>query len=99
MRGGGHVDLTFRFFAKTQKVFELGNSNFLVFLTNTFPSLIGTYTYCPGPQAYYLNVLCTYTELNLYLNLLPVIGFQHFVALWKAYNNSKQNAQFVHRRL
>ena len=36
----------------------------------------------------------TYTKLNLYLDLLLVIGFQHFIALWKAYNNSNQIAQF-----
>ena len=35
---------------------------------------------------------------NLYLDLLPVIGFQHFIALWKAYDKSKQIAHFLHRR-
>ena len=37
----------------------------------------------------------TYTRLNPYLDLFPVIGFQHFTALWKAYNKSKQIAQFL----
>ena len=37
----------------------------------------------------------TFTRLNLYLDLLSVIGFQHFLALWKAYNKSKQIAQFL----
>ena len=36
----------------------------------------------------------TDTILSLYLYLLPVIGFQHFIALWKAFNKSKQIAQF-----
>ena len=39
----------------------------------------------------------TCTRLNLYLDLLPVIGFQHFIALWKAYNKGKQIAQFLLR--
>ena len=37
----------------------------------------------------------TFTRLNLYLDLPPVIGFQHSKALWKAYNKSKQIAQFL----
>ena len=37
----------------------------------------------------------SYTRLNLYPDLLPVTGFQHFVALWKAVNNSNQIAQFL----
>ena len=49
----------------------------------------------------------TCTRLILYLDLLPVIGFKDFIALWKAYNKSKQIAQFLkeilhrflHRRL
>jgi len=39
----------------------------------------------------------TYARLNLYLDLFPVIGFQHFTALWKAYNKRKQIAQFLQR--
>ena len=39
----------------------------------------------------------TYTRLNLYLDLLPVIGFLHLIALWKAYNKSNQIAQFLQR--
>ena len=39
----------------------------------------------------------TYTRLNLYLYLLPVNGFQHLMALWKAYNNRKQIAQLLPR--
>ena len=35
----------------------------------------------------------TYTRLNLNLDLLPVIGFQHFIALGKAYNKSIQLLQ------
>ena len=41
----------------------------------------------------YLN----YTRLNLYLVLLSVIGFQHFLALWKAYNKINQIKQFLQR--
>ena len=37
----------------------------------------------------------TFTKLNLYLDLPPVIGFKHFIVLWKAYNNSNQIAQFL----
>ena len=38
--GGGEVKLKVNlFFAITQKVFELGSSNFLIFLTNTCPTL------------------------------------------------------------
>ena len=40
----------------------------------------------------------TYTRLNLYLDLLPVIVFQHFRTFWKAYNKSKQIAQFLQRK-
>ena len=36
----------------------------------------------------------TFTRLNQYLDLLPVIGYEHIIALWKAYNKSKQIAQF-----
>ena len=36
-RGGGSISPTVDFFAKTQKVFLLGSSNFLTFLTNTCP--------------------------------------------------------------
>ena len=39
----------------------------------------------------------TYNRINLYLDLLLVIEFQHFIALWKAYNKSKQIAQFLQR--
>ena len=39
----------------------------------------------------------TRTRLNLYLYLLPVNGFQHLMALWKAYNNRKQIAQLLQR--
>ena len=39
----------------------------------------------------------TYTRLNLYLDLISVIGFQHFISLWKAYNKSKPIAQFLQR--
>ena len=35
------------------------------------------------------------TRLNLYLDQLPVFGYQHFIALWKAYNKSNQIAQFL----
>ena len=40
-----------------------------------------------------LNPYFAYTRLNLYFNLLSVIGFQHCIALWKAYIKSKQIAQ------
>ena len=40
----------------------------------------------------------TYTRLNQDLDLLPVIGFQHFIALWKAFNKSKQIAKFLQRK-
>ena len=40
----------------------------------------------------------TYTGLNLYLDLLPVIGYQHFIAPWKAYDQSNQIAQFLQRK-
>ena len=36
----------------------------------------------------------SFTRLNPNLNLLPGIGFQHFIALWKAYNTREQIAQF-----
>jgi len=39
----------------------------------------------------------TYTRLNPYLDLLPVIGFQHFIAIWKANNKSKQIEQLLQR--
>ena len=39
----------------------------------------------------------TYTRLTLYLDLLPVIEFQYFLALRKAYNKIKQIAQFLQR--
>jgi len=39
----------------------------------------------------------TYTRLNLYLDLLQVIGFKLFVAPWEAYNKSNQIAQFLQR--
>ena len=39
----------------------------------------------------------TYTRLNLYLDLLSVIGFQQFIALWKAFNKSNQIAQLLQR--
>jgi len=39
----------------------------------------------------------TFARMNLYLVLLPVIGFQHFIALWKAYKKSKQIAQFLQK--
>ena len=38
-----------------------------------------------------------YTRLNLYLDLLPVIGFQHFIALRKAHNKRNQIVQFLQR--
>jgi len=45
----------------------------------------------------------TYTRLKICLDLLPVIGFQHFTALWKAYNKSKHITPFCtvffHRHL
>ena len=37
-----------------------------------------------------------YTRLNLYLDLLSDIGFQHCIALWKAYNKRKLIVQFLH---
>ena len=40
----------------------------------------------------------TYTRQNLYLDLLIlVIGFQHFITLWKAFNKSNQIKQFLQR--
>ena len=39
----------------------------------------------------------TYGRLNLYFDLLSVIGFQRVIALWKAHNKSKQIAPFVQR--
>ena len=45
-------------------------------------------------------MLClTYTRLILYLDLLPVIRFQYFIALYKAYNKSKQIAKFCNEIL
>ena len=36
----------------------------------------------------------TYTRLNLYLDLLTVVRFQHFIVLWKANNKRKQLHNF-----
>ena len=35
----------------------------------------------------------TYTRLNLYLDLFPVMEFQHFIALWKALAPANSNLQ------
>ena len=43
-------------------------------------------------NAYFLNALF-YLNLNLYLHLLPDIGFQYFTAVWKACSKSKQIAK------
>ena len=39
----------------------------------------------------------TFTRLNLYLDPLPVIGFQLFIVLWKALIKRKQITQFLRR--
>jgi len=44
-----------------------------------------------------MNALFTFTRINPYLDLLPGIGYQHSIALWKAYNKRKQKAQFLQR--
>ena len=55
----------------------------------------GFYTYCLSPQATAWITYFAFTRLNLYLDLLQVIGFRHFIALWKALNKRKQIAQFL----
>jgi len=34
---------------------------------------------------------------SLFRHILPVIGFQHSIALWKVHNKRKQIAQFLQR--
>ncbi len=102
-RGGveeeGHPDPPpWRFLEIIQKVLVWGFFNVLTFLTNKYMfhslgSTRGFYTYCLSPQAYCL----TYTWVNRYLNLLPVIGFWLFTALWKVLNKKKKMTQFLRR--
>ena len=86
------------FFAITQKIFELGKLIFLAFLINSFRSLMAKSWAAFIPTALVLRHTANmpnfnYTRLNLYLDLLPVIGFQRFTALWKAYYKSRHIAQ------
>ena len=98
MGGGGviwpHPIFTYCFFAVTQNVLKLGSSNFLTFLIYTCPFL-RLKSWAFKPTTWVLTF--TFTKLNLYLDLPPVIGFKHFIVLWKAYNKSNQIAQFLQR--
>ena len=38
-----------------------------------------------------------YQTKSLFRHMLPVIGFQHSIALWKVHNKRKQIAQFLQR--
>ena len=49
------------------------------------PQFLVFYTYYLTPQTYCLNI---------YLDLFPVIGFQNFIALWKAFNGASRLQHF-----
>ena len=67
-------------------------------MPHTLGHKMGIHTYCLSPQAYCLNALFyIYQTINLNSDLLPVIWFQHFIALWKTYYKRKQIAKFLQR--
>ena len=69
---------------------------FFDFLTNTFfMDQSGALTYSLNHTARILYF--TFTRLNLYLDLLSVMGFRLFIAQWKALNKRKQIAQLLRR--
>ena len=53
---------------------------------------LGFHNYLLSPQANWLNALFTFTRLNLYLDLFPVIWT--FIALVKAFNERKHKKTF-----
>ena len=67
-----------------------GCSNFLLFRHMLLT--LGFHNYLLSPQANWLNALFTFTRLNLYLDLFPVIWT--FIALVKAFNERKHKKTF-----
>jgi len=86
------------FLEKNLKVLVWGFRFFLTSLAYThafhFKLEAGLYTYCLSQEDYCMNALY---YLNLYLDILQIIGFQHFIAHWKALNKRKQISQFLQR--
>ena len=95
--GGQFIPLSF--FCDNSKSICARKLTFLAFLTKTCPTVKAkSCTYCLSHQAYCLNAFFNFTRINLYLDLLPVIGFQHFITFWKVFNKNKQIAQFLPKK-
>ena len=87
-----YIDLLF--FCSNTKCFEARKLQFSD-ISNLHMPIPKAKSWAFKPTTWVLTF--TFTKLNLYLDLPPVIGFKHFIVLWKAYNKSNQIAQFLQR--
>ena len=96
--GGGRGSLPF--FGNNSKSIGLRLFKFVVFLTYTFRQLSAqSGAFIHNASGICLNAIFYLYLLNLYLDILPVIGFYFYFVVLRAWNIRKKIAQFLHRFL
>ena len=89
-RGGGQLGPP-GFLEKNLKVLVWSCRFFFDFTSLHFKLEAGLYTYCLSQESCCMNALYYLSKI------FQIIGFQHFIAHWKALNKRKQISQFLQR--